>query len=303
MVNVIDSNTLPNLILNKFTASGVGNIQENLCSRQVITIPFEEGKFKFEILSEFERGIYDSIDKVGESVDFSQMPDDVIKPCIYNGSTNCFITPEDYMTYIKRVRPATIKVVVYGVELATDTIPKIIDQYVTKEIALPTLDNLTLETELLYRVFEDTQYNVIKAGDSNYYILNINIPYSYYSRIPLIDSTFSYDINTHQFYEDGDKIDIASIVERFVEIHNNELEHDPFPGTYILANNNELAPSNTNSDGSDIFIAKLLKLPFIPASLVVSDAQIPFCAQKGKHCQISAIETNELCKPYFIFTE
>lgn len=301
-MDIAELNDLPNLIYKKFNALDVGEIQSDLCSRQVIALPLDETAFRYELLSEYERGIFDAITIDENYIDFSKLPDDTYLPCRYNCSSGFFTVPEDYMKYVKCAKPATIKVIVYGAEHATPQINKSIEKYITKDIQLPKIENLVVNKELEYVSFEETKYNIIEIDGYNYYVLNINLPYSYYSRIPLVDSTFSYDINTKTLYED-DTVIGTDIVESFIENYNKLNDSTDLLQIYILANNNAILPSCSHGSSSDIFFAKFFKVPFITASMVVSDWKIPFATEEGRKCPITAAGTNEICKPYFIFSE
>lgn len=296
-------NKLPELVSNKFTAFGVGNIKENLCSRQVIEIPYYVDPFVYELLSDFERNIFMSISKDSDYIDFNniEIPDNML--CEYNCSTTFFTVPYEYMKFIRVTEPDYIKIAVYGIENDSKCIHKQINQYSNKNISIPSIDNLELNNELEYVTFKENKYNVIRKDYNDYYILNTNIPYSYYSRIPLIDSTFSYDINLKKFYEGGDMIDnMDTFISRCISEHNDDINNG-YPNIYIVINDGNLIPSYRDRDNSDIFLAKLLKLPFIPVSFIVTDAALPLTINKMKKSNISIAETNEICKPYFIFQE
>jgi hypothetical protein len=300
---MFETSSIPKLITKKFIPDYTGDVQLDLRSRQVITIPFNDRIFKYELLSEFDRGIFESISSDGDYIDFSQIPDDKIVAAEYNCSSASFIVPENYMEYIKRAQPSTIKIIVYGIEKASDNVHDIILKNSKNELEeLARFDKMSLSMELAYLMFEETSYEVVKQDDHDYYLLNINIPYEYYSRIPLIDSTFSYDINNHKFYDDDVILETEKMLEEFLAAHNKTLE-GTFPRIFILANNNSMIPSHSSRSGSDIFLAKLLKIPYLPVTMVVSDWKIPFSAIEGIKCEIPVKETNELCQPYFIFPE
>lgn len=300
---MIDLNKTPELVLNKFTTSGIGSIQNDLCSRQVISIPYDDRIFIHELLSEYEREAFLGISPVGECIDFSQVPDNIIKACEYNCSSKFFTVPLDYMTYIKRMQPTYIKVIVYGAEFKLQELHPIIDTRVRKELLLPKLPEMDLSGELEYLSFKETSYNRIPVEGHEYYVLNTNLPYSYYSRIPLIDSVFNYDIDSQEFYDGDDIIKKEKMLEHFLRIHNDTLVPEIFPKISILANDNKLIPSHTERNDSDILLAKLLKVPYLPVSLIISDWKIPFPVIERRPSPISTEETNKICKPYFFFPE
>lgn len=295
------------LISKKFTTSGIGDIQSDLCSRQLITIPLNDRDFKYALLNEFDRSVFESLGVEEEYVDFSQLSKEQIDKegvfvCEYNCSSNFFTASREYMNYIKKnTNLATLMIKVYGAEYTTNKIHDSINCAIRKDIVLPQIGNILLDMELDYLLFEETKYDVIDGDDGRYFILNINLPYSFYSKIPLMDSTFAYDSDTEKFYIEGNIVTTEQITDTILENYKYFSNPESFPGICISINNNEMIPFSRQ--GTDIFIAKFLKLPFIPATLVMSDAQIPFLLNKGKVCPITTAETNEVCKPYFIFTE
>lgn len=300
---MLDFNKTPSLIPQTFVATTVGDIKEDLCSRQVVTIPFIDSEFETIFLNVSEKEIYDNISKDGDYIDYSKIPDEEIRPCEYNCSSNSFVVPVEYMTYIKRRVPSTIKVIVYGIEYATDEILPSIKNAAKTNFTLPSVEDISIEgNEIDYVTYKNPLYNSIEKDGKRYFILNTNLPYKFYSKIALMDSTFTYDINTHKFYDDETPMDLNEIVPRFLKIHNEDIRNG-YPQTYILANNANLRPSHMVRSGSDIFLAKFLRIPYIPASLVVSDAPIPFSTNKTKKNRLSVYEVNELCKPFFIFPE
>ena len=301
MINITDMdifldsmNKKPNITFKSFTTSGIGNIQGDLCSRQIVITPAGKSQFR-QLLPGFKRETYDAIKKDAAYEDFSQITN-ATELCEYHGTIGFFTASKDYMTYIKHGNPDKITVNVNGAEQAVN-IPEILGQHITKEISLPDFEP-SLPAVVEYPIFEKPSYNVVqedKINGNTMYILNINLPYSYYSRIPVMDSAFSYDIDSKQFH----LFDLT--IEEGLKYFTDLVDQNVVPGIYISANDNKLNPIDFAN--AYIQIAKLLKLPHIPASLIVTGMPIPFLMETEKNCTITAAETNEICKPYFLFQE
>lgn len=291
------------MTLNKFSSSTFGNIDEDLCSRQVIYIPFNEELFRGELLSPIERDLYDIIDI---SPVLSELTEQM-SACTYNCSSSHMTVKKEYLAYIKRNKPDSIKVIVCGTEYSQDNIPSIIKDKITKQITLPRARHLIGDLhpfDLEYPIFEKPYHTSIKENGKLYYVLHTNIPHSYYSRIPLVDATFSYDINSKILYDDDYPIGSILSFDEMLESYKEDISNKEFPEINILINNNNITPLNIASDSTDIFVSKLLNIPYIPVNILLSDdGSIPFQILKKNTNPISLDETNRICNPYFILRE
>jgi hypothetical protein len=288
-------NNKPALTIAQYKTSGTDDIASDLCSRQVVNVPLDKVKF-LQLLPGFVKDMYLAIDKNATAEDFSQLID-ASDICEYHCPTDYFSVSKGYMTYIKMGDAQEFTINVYGAEKAAN-IPDILKPHIIAEI--PELPNLQREipAKMNYPKFESDSYNVIQdpAIENNIvYVLNTNLPYKYYSKIPVMYSTYSYDINNKAFHF----FDLNE--EEAIEKFNTMIAEKSLPGIYVSIRDNKINPINFAN--LYILMAKFYKLPYIPASLLVTGMSLPFLEKTLRDCSITAAETNEVCDPYFVFTD
>lgn len=284
---------IPKLIDKEFLLEKSGNINKDLTSRQVITIDLDLDYFINNILSSYERDLYISLHDLNEN----DLTEDIKNSAFieYLAESNTFITSIECMKYIKIIEPEKINVIIYGIENSNSELLEIFKDKVIKEFKLPYLDDIEINKKIKYKVFEETKYENIRYNEHSYFILHINVPYEFYSKIGLASSIFSYDIDNNKFYESENEIMIEELLNSYLEDYKEN------SNILILGNNGNLKHGHSSGDGTDILLAKFLKLPFIPVTIIVTDGVIVLNTVEIKNNRFSIDELNELCKPYFIF--
>lgn len=159
--------------------------------------------------------------------------------------------------------------------------------------------------KVTYPVFKEETYNTINVTDpyeTTIYVVNKNIPYHFFSRLPIIPEAFSYNIseNKPRFFgisledfkeawnkqEDGDEIEI---LKKLINTHMQG---------YIDISDNSIIVSGCASEL--IAIGMYYGFPTIPASIILTDKTLHVLGRNAYPHTISTKELNEVCSPYII---
>ena len=143
-----------------------------------------------------------------------------------------------------------------------------------------------------YPVFKSENYCVINPGlegISNIYVENKNIPYEYYSKLPINQEAFSQNL------KDGSPRLFGFTLDEAEKNSWNEYKNENI-SFFIDVTNNALTMTGATSEM--IAIASYFGFPTIPVSFILLGAETDILGRKRRWHNISKDETNKACAPY-----
>ena len=271
-----------------------GDLSKDLVSRQVVKVALDKEAF-YQALPGFLKVEYQRIDKNATYEDFSLL-EDAADICEYHCQTGYFSVSKAYMTYVKKSDAKEIVVNIYGAEQAGE-MPALLKTSFSLPAQVPAIHALPAGS-IDYLTFKENSYKVIQheqIDNNTVYVLNVNLPYEYYSKIPVMQSACSYDFlqDEYHFFD----LTMQEAFEKFTALTSSK----SLPGIYININDNK--PNPIGFANLYLALAKLYRLPQIPASLIVTGMAMPALENTLRPSEITAAQTNVICAPYFVFEE
>ena len=285
-------NKKPQLCIKDFKVVSYGDLRKHLRSKQTVTIDMANKKDIISLLPEHLQHRYKKISMIGKSRDYSKITD-AYGLLEYFGSFGIAMASDDYLKYIK-TNNTDIIMNIYGAECA-ESIPGFLKDKLQPVVDMPNYSCEVPKT-IKYSSFDTTSYTVVNNIDvcqAPIYILNVNLPYEYYSTIQLADYNYCYDIVDKSFWFTGSKKDEMDAL--ILDIAQNGMQDPP----YLEIDNGVIV--STSDSHSRIVASLYLKLPYIPVCLYVSSENINYFEKLVKKDNQDKTLINEICAPYFSF--
>ena len=131
--------------------------------------------------------------------------------------------------------------------------------------------------------------NVEQKGIGSIYVVNKNIPYEYFSRLPINQEAFSQNLS-----EGFPRLFGYTLEEATKSSLKEYMDEDI--GFYIDVTNNAL--TMTGSTSEMIALASYYGYPTIPASLILLSDETDVLGRSRRWHNVSKEETNKACAPY-----
>lgn len=155
-----------------------------------------------------------------------------------------------------------------------------------------------------YPVFKEETFNIVNVTDpyeTTIYVVNKNIPYHFFSKLPIMPEAFSYNISENKPRLFG--ISFEDFKEAWNKKDGNEIEilkkliNNCMQG-YIDISGNNIVVSGCASEL--VAIGMYYGFPTIPASIILTDETLHVLGRNAYQHTISTKEINEVCSPYII---
>lgn len=162
-------------------------------------------------------------------------------------------------------------------------------------------DYSSKQDEISYPVYKEETFSIVDVEDpykTMMYVVNKNIPYDFYSKLPIIPESFSYNISEKKPRLFGLPLDIFcnkwdnSDDKKKAILMNGHLRN------YIDISGNNITMSGVASEFA--VIGMYYGFPTIPASIVLTDSTLNIMGRESYPNDITIEELNKVCSPYII---
>lgn len=285
-------NKKPQLIIKDYEVTGYGDLQKHLRSKQTVTIDVADRNKIIKLLPAHLQLHFKKIPMIGKSQDYSKITD-AYGLLEYFGSFGIAMASEDYLKHIK-MNDTDIVMNVYGIEYA-ESIPEFLRTKLQPVSNMPSYF-CKVPNSSKYSMFDSTSYTIVDNKDickAPIYILNVNLPYEYYSTVQLADYNYCYDVISKGFwFTSSDKDEMDALI---IDIAKNGIQKP----LYLEIDNGTIV--STNDSHARILSALYLQLPYIPACLYVTSENINYFEKLINKVNPDKTLINEICAPYFSF--
>lgn len=295
----LNAYTPPKLVKSTHRVPEAGDVNKHLKSRQTIHLTKNEldelAKNESFWFYESDLAMYNRLkdmNKMFEDGEFDDI-DDGYGLSEYIGVHEKYLPSMDYLQYIAMNNINDIFMTVYDAhsliniekrfEILRDKIVghTMLSNHLNGKKEIPKYE-FTVPNTVTYNKFVDKKYEpnvLISCFQEPVHIISVNIPYSLYLYQPLPHNIYNWDINANEYR-------FGSLNEdEFNELLNNVCINGITKPLFMRMNGEVLSAVDDESN-LIILIAKLLKLPYIPVNIYLSNEDI------GKNYFVDAVIEN-----------
>lgn len=209
----------------------------------------------------------------------------------YHGSYNYWFITGCFIYLMNKFNPDSFYINFYNIgDMKSEIFPELLNE----PAHIPSLEYLKdlKSLDINYSVLQEKAYRIVDCQGIEVYCLFVNLPYDYYKNIKDMDYDIYYDFQEKEFYLSGNKY------SEYTELINDIAENGIKNPLYLKIKNGNIV--DVQSSHGKLMIAKMLRLPSVPACLYLTANQTTpyenmFLDDKDK----SVI--NKICEPYFRF--